>query len=274
MSLEDLAQKNMETRFVDNPCRGIVLGLCHENGKQMQIYWIMGRSENSQNRIFVGENGILRTEAADPSKVKDPSLIIYNAMRFNGYNGAHVVSNGDQTDTLYDGFKHRCKPGRFRKALAKRYCEPDAPVFTPRISGYQHPASANMVFLSILKADQAAKEAWLEKGKESGYNPNEFPTARYFFESPVSRGFGYCLTTYKEGTSKTLDSFEGEPFIVPLKGSLEEAMGSFWNRLEQQWRVSLGGVEFSGNPSRRINQPYTLHETRYAKPINRFEAVR
>lgn len=313
MKLEELAEQNIEERFVDNPCRGIVLGM-NEEGELIQLAWIMGRSPNSQNRVYVVDekNGILRTEAADPSKVEDPRLIIYNAMRMIGKR--YIVSNGDQTDTIYSSISDNLMKGVDSispydlykaavfdevgvdiptivfNALTKRYCEPDAPIFTPRISGYQYDGKQNKVYLSILKASPYAKEKWLETieknnlkkegfrgegmsekevnetfnytiNKMSELDYKKFPTLRYFCELVVPDGFGYCLTTYKPG-SKTLDSFEGEPFVVPLKGELEEIMQTFWKKLEPEWKVALGGKSITG-------KSYYM-----AEPINRFERVR
>ncbi len=264
-NLEQIAQQNMETRFVDNPCRGIVLGMNAE-GMLVQLAWTMGRSEGSQNRVYtVIENKILRTEAADPKKVLgDPNLLLYNTM--NNYKEAHLIGNGNQTDTIYNQFeKEGISPESFVKALSSRHCEPDASTFTPRISGYQQ-VGEDKAYISILKADPIARGWWFftidrnklkpsdfksnkefvaEAAKLSGLNPEEFPTIRNFYELNLKPRSGYCITTYKQKTSKTLDSFEGEPFLVPIMGSspysLFETMEIFWEKLEPQWRVSLGG---------------------------------
>jgi len=134
------AKQNMTERFEDNPCRGIVLGR-NEKGHGIQLAWIMGRSPNSQNRVYSQSafSGI-QTEAADPSKVEDPSLIIYNVMGHSVgtlTDTAHIVSNGNQTDTILEYIHEggNAREDRFIAALKTRYCEPDPPNFTPRISG-------------------------------------------------------------------------------------------------------------------------------------------
>jgi IMP cyclohydrolase len=282
MSLKDKAQRNWE-HFLDNPCRGIVLGL-NEVSKQIQISWIMGRSSNSQNRLYVVENNILKTEVADESKVEDPRLIIYNAMK--SIDNHHVVSNGVQTDSIIE-------KGDFFGELKNYHCEPDAPTFTPRISGYQYDFDHYEICLSVLKADPFAKECWIETEKRarvSGLkredfakkgmsqrqindayldeidlkailNRNRFPTIRNEFTRDIKAGYGYCITTYMPG-SKELDSFQGEPLLFPMNGSLEKIMEMFWMSLEPEWKVSLGGREVNQKP------------IRYAKPINKFQKVR
>ncbi len=291
MELEKLAQQNMQTRFVDNPCRGIVLGL-NQDGKAIQLAWIMGRSENSQNRVYVLDNSTLRTEAADPSRVKDPSLIIYNVMR-SGPEKTHIVGNGDQNDSVYDGITslgcYSSPAQAFYGALGTRFCEPDAPTFTPRITGYQLAYEPQSATMSILKACSAAKERWkefmahasitVEEFRREGVSEEQavaaydmevslqsrlgrlaFPTQRMFFEMPLIRGYGYCLTTYKPGSTE-LNSFGGEPFVVPLAGELEEVMQTFWDVLEPQWKVALAGKIFKDK------------EVRFAEPINKYKQV-
>jgi IMP cyclohydrolase len=274
-TLNEIAERNLKQHLVDNPCRGLVVGLS-EAGVQTQISWIMGRSENSQNRVYTIDNSdlyqpaTLKTEAADPTKVKDPSLIIYNVMR--SFNHAHVVSNGDQTDTVIrmaeEIIMDAGKPSmrEFFRVLLSRHCEPDAPNFTPRITGFQDRKYANVVGLSVLKAEPFARAKWIETearikaGEQSlvhMYNKQEFPTIRDEFVREVRPGFGYMLTTYMPG-SKELPSFQGEPLLVPLRGSLEDAMQTFWQALEPSFRVAVGGREI------------TKKDARYAEPINRF----
>lgn len=280
--LEQKAEKNMNSIFVDNPCRGIVLGM-NNNGEQVQLSWIMGRSFNSQNRVYVveKENGILRTEAADPSKVEDPSLIIYNAMR--SINEAHIVSNGVQTDSIYDSFMQQhglLRPEEFFNELSRHYCEPDPPIFTPRISSCQYLHTPTKAYFSILRADPFKKEHWLktiekhglkeeqfenreafnnEVSRLSGLHYEMFPTERDEFVRGVGPGFGYCITTYKPG-HETLDSFDSTPFIVLTQGPLERIMESFWNSLEEKWRVSLGGKVIYGDNSYRMVNPINKNE--------------
>jgi len=259
-TLTEIAETNVREHLKDNPCRGIVVGL-DKSGKQVQISWIMGRSENSQNRVYVVENGILKTEPADPSKVQDASLIIYNVMRACG--NAHIVSNGDQTDTACAGMNKEYLS--FFDALCRRCCEPDAPNFTPRITGAQDSSMPYVVCLSLLKADPFAKADWIETDarikqgstEAQKHHKQAFLTIRDEFKRAVEPGFGYMLTTYMPG-SKELPSFKGEPLLVPIRGSLEEAMQYFWNALEPAFRVAVGGKEISSS------------ESRYAEPINRF----
>src|SRR3989344_311367 len=263
MGLDEVAQENMRTRFVENPCRGIVLGKS-PSGRGVQLSWIMGRSANSQNRVYVlrrddwGEP-VVSTEAADPSKVKDPSLIIYNAMR--QFKGFHIVSNGAQTDTVRQTFDRKgipC-PVAFARAMERYSCEPDTPIFTPRITGY-HSQDGELV-ISVLKADPLERERWVGSTDSQPFEQEKFPTLMQMFEYPsVAPGFGYCVTTYKHGDSKNLPSFEGEPFVVPIQDSLEGAMQQFWEQLDDRWRVALAGKSFDGKEDE-------------IKIINRFEKV-
>ena len=299
MELIKLADMNMFLKYFDNASRMVVAGLDKkENGIQMSA--TMGRSPNSRNRIYVAEqdgSGILRTEAADESKVEDPSLIIYNAMRSVKHEGmylAHIVSNGDQTDTIANRFKSvEIGPSAFGKALRTRYCEPDPTIFTARITAYQNPKAPDVAYFSILKADPFAKEHWIQTLKDSGLNKEdfkqegmtsaelneifnqevgklagldhkEFPTIRETFELPLTPGFGYCLTTYDSGRAE-LPPFTGEPFLVPLNGEkLEDMMQTFWNALYlKEDRVSLGGKSFNDDNAMNI-----------AVPINKYEKVK
>ncbi len=251
-----LAEENLRTRFVDNPCRGIVLGM-DQRSNLVQLAWIMGRSENSQNRVYVVEGSSVRTEAADPSKVKDPSLIIYNVMAVS--NGAHIVSNGDQTDTVAKWFAEE-KPSiySFERALKQRHCEPDVPVATPRITGFQV-AGDERAYLSILRASPDARRLWNEtaaqfkkedfKSQEEyftavegkcGLSHNRMPTERHQFVKQLEPGIGYCFTTYRPG-SKELPSFEGEPFVVPVQDTVVDSMMNIFRHLEEQWRVAVCG---------------------------------
>ncbi len=289
-----LAEINLTSRFLDNPHRGLVLSLS-SGAVPRQFSWVMGRSPNSQNRLYVVQGDILRTEAADPAKVEDPRLIIYNAMKMTRVppRSFYIVSNGDQTDSVDTMCTSLDSPEAgvaFTYALRSRHCEPDAPTFTPRITGVQESDHLEIAYFSVLKADPFAREAWLTTintyglkkddyrqagmsesqvteafnqavGEKCGLNHHEFPTIRNFFEVPLHPGFGVCLTTYMPG-SKELPSFEGEPFPVVLgEETLEETMQSLWNRLAPEWRVALGGREFHDD------------EYRMATPINRFEKV-
>lgn len=202
------------------PGRGIIIGMTPDGTRLVQVYWIMGRSENSRNRIFVQEpDGSVRTEARDPAKLTDPSLIIYYPVRVAG--GAHIVTNGDQTDTIAEAVT---KGGTFEDALRTRTFEPDAPNFTPRISGIVQPGDKSAAYkLAILKSNRG----------------NEALTQRHFFtyEQPLA-GFGHLIHTY-QGDGNPLPSFEGEPKLVPLFDDAEQTLEYYWKRLDEENRISL-----------------------------------
>jgi IMP cyclohydrolase len=202
------------------PGRGIVIGLTPDGTRLIQVYWIMGRSENSRNRVFIQEdNGFVRTEAKDPAKLTDPSLIIYYPAKHLG--GAHIITNGDQTDTIHEALQ---KGGTFEAALSTRTYEPDAPNFTPRISGIIDLADSQFAYkLSILKS--------------AGNTEDQTLRHTYTYEKAIA-GFGHCIHTY-EGDGNPLPSFKGEPQLVPLGDSLEEISNTYWNALNDENRISL-----------------------------------
>ncbi|HEY8530590.1 MAG TPA: IMP cyclohydrolase [Paenibacillaceae bacterium] len=202
------------------PGRGIVIGMTPDGRRMMQVYWIMGRSENSRNRIFVAEpDGSVRTAARDPAKLADPSLIIYYPVRQKG--DAHIVTNGDQTDTIAEAI---AAGGTFEDALRTRTFEPDAPNYTPRISGIVRlgdPAAAYR--LAILKTNLG--------------DPSQ--TQRHFFTyEQALAGFGHLIHTYA-GDGNPLPSFEGEPRLVPLFDDAEETLEFYWRLLDEENRISL-----------------------------------
>jgi hypothetical protein len=203
------------------PGRGIIIGLTPDETRLVQVYWIMGRSENSRNRVFVQEeNGFLRTEARDPAKLSDPSLIIYYPVRYSG--NAHIVTNGDQTDTIYEGLAQ----GRsFEAALSTRTFEPDGPNFTPRISGIvdlQDPCGA-AYRLSILKS-------------HSG-DPAHAVRQYFHYETPIA-GYGHFIHTY-DGDGNPLPSFTGEPKLVPLFNDIRETAPYYYDMLDADNKISL-----------------------------------
>ncbi len=201
------------------PGRGLVMGRSSAGAGWLQVYWIMGRSENSRNRVFVSDGGELRTEAADPAKLADPSLIIYEAML--ELPGAFLVSNGDQTRTAFDVME---AGGRFEDALEMREREPDAPNYTPRISGLIDLRLGDAVFaLSILKAN-AADPSLTDR---TTFRPAQPPA-----------GLGLGLTTY-QGDGHPLPSFRGEPLWLPLVGSAEAVADAYWGALDPENRVAL-----------------------------------
>ena len=204
------------------PGRGIVLGLAPSGKKALIAYFIMGRSANSRNRVFdpVEAIGGIRTLAADPAKLEDPSLIIYNPVRTVG-ESTHIVTNGDQTDTVYD---FMARGESFEAALRTRAFEPDGPNWTPRISGVVELAEGACSYkLSILKSADGNGES----------------CRRYFFEYPQPvAGEGHFLHTYKCDGSP-IPSFEGEPERVALPEEAEELAAKMWESLNEDNKVSL-----------------------------------
>ena len=197
------------------PGRGIVLGQTADGSQNVAAYFIMGRSENSRNRIFVKEPDGIRTQAHDPAKLEDPSLIIYHPVRQFGR--GLVVTNGDQTDTIWD-FLEQGLP--FEQALRTREFEPDGPNWTPRISGLLSPDGSYK--LSILKSADA-----LGSG-----------CARYTFEYPGLPGVGHFLHTYVTD-GNPIPTFQGEPERVAIQGTLEEFAGMIWDNLNEANKISL-----------------------------------
>lgn len=297
------AEENIETRFLLNPCRGIVVGL-NLGGELEQFAWTMGRSKGSQNRRYevVGEgSGVeLRAVVADHGGAAAGSVEreLYTSMRSVGV--AHIVTNGDQTDTIFDlmKFDDVYVLSTFNEALSKRHCEDDAPIFTPRISAFQKVGEPGIVYLSLLRADPSALGDWNRVaaevgkgeygvdaqakksvvGKEaldiftdrvsevSGIDHRKFPTQRFSTETPVPPGFGYCLTTYKpclftDEDARNLRTYVGVPFLVPLPGdSLRYNMGYLWDHLDLRWRVSLGGKRVSSGGVIRMEDPINVKD--------------
>ena len=197
------------------PGRGIILGKSQDGEHAVVAYFIMGRSENSRNRVFVAEGDGLRTQAFDPQKVKDPSLIIYAPVRVLG--GETIVTNGDQTDTIYDALR---QGGSFEDALRTRTFEPDGPNYTPRISGL---LSGFDYKLSILKSADGNPEG----------------VRRYFYEyTGTFPGEGHFLHTYR-CDGEPIPSFEGEPERVTVEGDLDQFTERVWNSLNSFNKVSL-----------------------------------
>lgn len=202
------------------PGRGIVIGQCATSGAYVEVYWIMGRSENSRNRIFLQEqDGTVRTEVFDKNKPYDPALTIYNALRQHGV--WHVVTNGAQTDTIVEAL---ARGEAFKKGLEKWTYEPDAPNFTPRISGVLKISGANSWYaLSALKCIAA--------------NPRRGTRQFFVYDEPLP-GFGHCITTYA-GDGNPLPAFDGEPLPVPIEGGLDQIAVTYWNALNADNRVAL-----------------------------------
>ena len=206
---------NQELRGNAYPGRGIVIGKSQDGGCAVVAYFIMGRSVNSRNRVFAEEPDGIRTEAADPAKMEDPSLIIYHPVRQIGR--GLIVTNGDQTDTIRD-FLEKGLP--FEQALRTREFEPDGPNWTPRISGLLSPDGSYK--LSILKAADEAGTACL----------------RQTFEYPGQAGLGHFLHTYQCDGSP-IPSFEGEPTPVTIEGDIDAFTSGLWESLNEDNKVSL-----------------------------------
>lgn len=219
MNLETIALLN-EDNLKNNsyPGRGIVIGMCPDQQNYVQVYWIMGRSNNSRNRVFVQEGSFMRTKAFDDSKVEDPSLIIYYPIK--DINGCHIVTNGDQTDTVYDFLK---QGKNIADALKTRDFEPDAPNFTPRISGVLDLNYPSSYTLSILKSESQ--------------NPNYCQRAFYFYDKFIS-GYGHCIYTY-ESDGNPLPSFAGDPRLVRVFNDIDKTLQFYWDLLNGENKVSL-----------------------------------
>ena len=201
------------------PGRGIVLGMTPDGKSSVAVYFIMGRSANSRNRVFAEEPDGIRTQAADPARMEDPSLIIYHPVRQMGR--GLIVTNGDQTDTILEFLKQGLP---MEQALRTREFEPDGPNWTPRISGVVELAEGGCSYkLSILKSADGNGES----------------CRRYFFEYPQPvAGEGHFLHTYKCDGSP-IPSFEGEPERVALPEEAEELAAKMWESLNEDNKVSL-----------------------------------
>ena len=203
----------------DYPGRGIVIGKSEDGKKAVTAYFIMGRSENSRNRVFVEDGEGIRTQAFDPSKLSDPSLIIYAPVRVLGNDT--IVTNGDQTDTVYDLMS---QGKTFEESLRTREFEPDGPNYTPRISGIMHIENGTFDYaMSILKSN----------------NGNPAACNRYTFDyrNPVA-GEGRFIHTYMKDANP-LPSFEGEPKLISVPNRIEEFTDLLWNSLNEENKVSL-----------------------------------
>lgn len=201
------------------PGRGIVIGRTPDGTKAVTAYFIMGRSGNSRNRIFVEDGAGIRTQAFDPSKLEDPSLIIYAPVRVLG--NKTIVTNGDQTDTIYEGMD---KQLTFEQSLRSREFEPDAPNYTPRISGIMHIENGHYNYaMSILKSNHG--------------NPDSCHRYTFAYENPAA-GEGHFIHTYMHD-GDPLPSFEGEPKLVEILDDMEAFADLLWSSLNEDNKVSL-----------------------------------
>ncbi|MDE6688034.1 MAG: IMP cyclohydrolase [Lachnospiraceae bacterium] len=216
MNRIDVAQELQGNAY---PGRGIIIGRSPSGKYAVTAYFIMGRSENSRNRIFVEEGQGIRTEAFDPSKLTDPSLIIYAPVRVLG--NKTIVTNGDQTDTIYEGMD---KQLTFEQTLRSRTFEPDGPNFTPRISGIMHIENGTYNYaMSILKSNHG--------------DPSSSNRYTFAYENPAA-GEGHFIHTY-QGDGNPLPSFEGEPKLVNVEDDIDAYTELLWKSLNEENKVSL-----------------------------------
>ena len=216
MKMVAISQELSSTSY---PGRGIIIGRSADGSKAVTAYFIMGRSVNSRNRVFVEDGEGIRTEAFDPSKLEDPSLIIYAPVRVLG--NKTIVTNGDQTDTIYEGMDRQLT---FEQSLRSREFEPDAPNYTPRISGILHVENAKFNYaMSILKSNNG--------------NPDACNRYTFAYENPVA-GEAHFIHTYM-GDGNPLPSFEGEPKLVDLEGDIDTFTNMVWENLNEENKVSL-----------------------------------
>ena len=198
--------------------RGIILGKTPDSSKAVIAYFIMGRSENSRNRVFVMEDDVLYTKPFDESKVKDPSLIIYAALR--SFGNKLIVTNGDQTDTIYEGLK---EGKSFNDSLKSRCFEPDAPNLTPRISG----------MLSFDGDDFSYEMSILKSADAEGTACN-----RYLFSYPSMPGMGHFIHTYV-CNGNPIPTFQGEPERIEIAQDIDEFTTRLWSSLDKDNKISL-----------------------------------
>lgn len=229
---------DQELKNNEYPGRGIVIGRSPDGKYAVMAYFIMGRSTNSRNRIFAEEGEGIRTQAFDPSKLEDPSLVIYAPVRVLG--SRTIVTNGDQTDTLYEGLTEGLS---FEQALRSREFEPDAPNYTPRISGLMHIEDGKYDFaMSILKSN--------------GGDPSCCNRYTFAYDNPIA-GEGRFLHTYMHD-GNPLPSFEGEPRPVEIPDDMDSFADMLWESLNEENKVSLFvryiDIETGAYRSRIINK--------------------
>lgn len=216
-----MEKKNLAKELAGNayPGRGIVIGKSADGAYAVTAYFIMGRSSNSRNRVFVADGEGIRTQAFDPSKLEDPSLIIYAPVRVLG--NKTIVTNGDQTDTIYELMDRQ---QTFEQALRTRKFEPDVPNYTPRISGIMHLENGGYNYaMSILKSNNG--------------DPSSCNRYTFAYENPKA-GEGRFIHTYM-GDGNPLPSFEGEPTLVGIEDGIDEFTKMVWENLNEDNKVSL-----------------------------------
>ncbi len=208
-----------ELKNNDYPGRGIVIGKSADGKSAVTAYFIMGRSVNSRNRVFVEDGDGIRTQAFDPSKLEDPHLIIYAPVRVLG--NKTIVTNGDQTDTIYELMNQQMT---FEQSLRTREFEDDAPNYTPRISG-------------IMKVDESGYNYAMSILKSANGNPESCQRFTYSYKTPIN-GEGHFIHTYM-GDGNPLPSFEGEPKLVEIPDDINEFTNNLWESLNEDNKVSL-----------------------------------
>ena len=216
MAMISLAHELQQNSY---PGRGIILGKSANGKFAVAAYFIMGRSENSRNRVFVPDGNGIRTEACDPSKCSDPSLIIYSPVRVLG--NKTIVTNGDQTDTIYEAMDHQFT---FEQGLRARKFEPDAPNYTPRISG-------------IIRCEKGGFNYALSILKSAEGNPASCQRFMFSYENPIA-GQGHFIHTYV-GDGNPLPSFVGEPKLVSIPDDIDSFTDLLWNNLNPDNKISL-----------------------------------
>lgn len=224
---DEQLQANLDSlRENPYPGRGIVQGLSADGEVYLQAYWVMGRSENSRNRVLECKDGVVSTKPFDAEKVEDPSLIIYPAMRSTYSHNIHVVSNGAQTDAPVDYWDSRGSRddtlSEFGYSLRDYEFEPDSPNYTPRITGYI--TQAGEAGHSIIRRDKLTGKSTQLLGKVA--------------LDKLPKGTGLCLHTY-EGDGDPLPSFEGTPYAVPVGSRVQDTAKMLWDCLNQENRVAL-----------------------------------
>ena len=214
-SIADIGELIRDNSYVG---RGIVIGKSSDGKKAVTAYFIMGRSENSRNRVFIEQGDEVIIHPFDASKVEDPSLIIYAPVRQTG--NKLIVTNGDQTDTIYDFIE---SGKTFEQALETREFEPDKPNFTPRISG----------MLTFDGGDFTYKMSILKSADENGSACN-----RYTFSYPALSGLGHFIHTYNHD-GNPIPTFTGEPERVKIPDDIDEFTSTLWSNLNEQNKISL-----------------------------------
>jgi hypothetical protein len=234
----------LKEHLKDNPCRGILLGRL-KNGKGIQISWLMGRSLEGQNREYFIDQNTLGVKYKSTDIPIEKSYLIEVMSSFEGN---HFVGNWNQVKTIRDSFE-RGNDGKnqdsFFNLMKDFNCAHDEPVFTPRITGYQNTNNLERIFFSVISPKKETLFSWKNKN-DLNLNIFKFPSEYKEYSLKVRKGEGYCVTTYMPGSEKLIP-FDIAPLKFNLENSLEENMIKIWGFLDSNWKVSIGGKEFSNN---------------------------